>query len=71
MAIVMNMSSYEIEERAAPDDRHEDYAVDRRLAMRLAVIGEPAETCAGRMLRLPPDLADVDIEAFLARMNER
>lgn len=66
MAIVMNMSSYVIEETSPADARYDveraNWNPQAQLAVQHAAI-EPA-----RHAVLPPSLANIDAEAFLQEM---
>ena len=70
MAIVMNMSSYVVEETDATENNYSDEA------MRVGMMNPPLQlalqqhntTLVKRHAALPPSLAAVDIEVFLQKM---
>jgi hypothetical protein len=70
MAIVMNMSSYVIEETSATDSRYEDDAMHAYMSpsLQLVTLRDDA-TLGNRLVTLPPGLATIDIEMFVQRMS--
>ncbi len=68
MAIVMNMSGYEIERMEAPDDGYGDEVMCSGWNPQLALVSESAAAQTDRHITLPSGLAYVDVEVFLRKM---
>jgi hypothetical protein len=70
MAIVMNMSGYEIErEVLAADDEYGDEVMYAEMIPQL-VVNDSHVSEVGKRTDIPAELANVDVDAFLKRMYE-
>ncbi len=69
MATTMNISGYEIERGDVAADEHDDEAIRADWITRLQVNELPAATEDGRT-GFPPELVNVDVDAFLEKMHE-
>jgi hypothetical protein len=70
MAIVMNMSGYEIErEVLAADDEYGDEVMYAEMIPQLVVNDSHADEM-GKRTDIPAELANLDVDAFLKRMYE-
>ena len=70
MAIVMNMSGYEIEREVVAVEEYGDEVMYAELVPQLVLVNDSHVTEVGKRTELPSELADVDVDAFLKRMYE-
>ncbi|GAB4413119.1 MAG: hypothetical protein OHK0054_01650 [Sideroxydans sp.] len=71
MAIVMDMSSYQLESAEAATERYNDEILYAGWNPQIS-LNAPSETCdAAERSPFPPALAEIDIEAFLRLMTGR
>ncbi|BCK86372.1 hypothetical protein MIZ01_0127 [Sideroxyarcus emersonii] len=66
MAVVMNMSGYEIGHEAAATEEYGDEVMCAGWNPELALIGDRG--IAEKHAAFPPEMAQVDVEAFLQKM---
>ena len=70
MAIVMNMSGYEIEREIVVIEEYDDEVMNAGWNPQLVLASERPSTAGDRHMALPDEVANVDVETFLKKMYE-
>ncbi len=70
MAIVMNMSGYEIEREERAVEEYDDEVMYAELVPQLVPVNDSYVTEMGKRADISAELADVDVDAFLRKMYE-
>lgn len=70
MAIVMNMSGYEIEREVLVVEEYGDEVMCAEWNPQLALVSERPVAAVDKHIALPRELANVDVDTFLNKMYE-
>jgi hypothetical protein len=68
MAIMMNMSGYEIEREAVALEQYDDEMMYAGWNPQLGLVGNHPAVSVDKHVSLPHELANVDVETFLQQM---
>lgn len=70
MAIVMNMSGYEIEREMVAPDEYGDEVMWAELVPQLVPASDSHVVEVDKHTALPPELSETDVDAFLEKMYQ-